>query len=134
MSILSSLFEALNGAGAGASGASLERPCSNCPSDCAIAGDACAVCEPYKRELLDAVYYADHIEEFRSQYEVSPTADASQKSGTVNCPFCGAPSSDPYVCEYCGSRIADGAPSGKIKVASAADIPNPIMQAQDIIY
>ena len=29
----------------------VERPCANCPSNCAIAGTACAVCQPYKKKL-----------------------------------------------------------------------------------
>ncbi len=68
-----------------------QRPCSNCPSDCAIAGEACTVCEPYKRKLIDTLYYVDHLEEFLAKYEVADLAGEQ----VVNCPYCGARSSNP---------------------------------------
>lgn len=126
MSILSNLFDSLTGKNKEQT--VTERPCSNCPSDCAIAGEACAVCEPYKKKLIDVLYYVDHLDEFLAKYEV---ADLS-KDQVANCPYCGARSSDPLVCEYCGSKLSDGV--GKIKVEKASDIPNPIMQAQNIIF
>ena len=56
-------------------------------------------------------------------------------SGTVKCPVCGARSANPYVCEYCDTPLAEApASSGKIKVERASDIPNPIMNAQNIIF
>ncbi len=111
-----------------------ERPCSNCPANCAIAGTACQVCAPYKRKLIDAVYHVDHIDEYYDRYEVVSTP-AEVSRGTTHCPFCGANSEDPYTCEYCGSRLAEKpASSGKIQVSSASEIPNPIMEAQNIIW
>ena len=56
----------------------------------------------------------------------------SASSGTYECPYCGAPSANPYTCEYCGMSIKED--NGKIRVARASDIPNPILQAQDIIW
>ena len=119
MSFLSSLF--------GKSGSAAEHPCSNCPSDCSIAGESCAVCSPYKEKLIDALYWVEHEDELRERYVVTGGA----AGGTVTCPHCGAPSGDPVTCEYCGSRISG---EGKICVASAAEIPNPILDAQDIIF
>ena len=112
-----------------------ERPCSNCPSNCALAGPACDVCVPYKKKLIDWVYHVDHLEEFLAQYEVvSPARDAASY-GTTHCPFCGANSADPYNCEYCGSVLSEKpAPSGKIQVSAASEIPNPIMEAQNVIW
>lgn len=132
MSILSELFGGLfdsDNESAQNSSSCNTHPCSNCPSDCAIAGSACEVCAPYKKKLIDAVYYIDHLDEFRDQYEVTGLTGADS---AVTCPHCGAQSRNHYVCEYCGSKLSED--SGKIKIASASDIPNPIMQAQDIIY
>lgn len=126
MSLLSRLFGSLSGKDD--TSTVTQRPCANCPSDCAIAGEACTVCEPYKRKLIDTLYYVDHLEEFLAKYEVADLAGEQ----VVNCPYCGARSSNPLVCEYCGSRLSDG--TGKIRVQKASDIPNPIMQAQDIIF
>ncbi len=111
-----------------------ERPCANCPSNCAIAGTACSICEPYKKKLIDAVYHVDHLDEYYDQYEVvSKPQNAS--GGTTHCTHCGANSSDPYICEYCGSQLSEApASSGKIQVSAASEIPNPIMEAQDIIW
>ncbi len=126
MSLLSRLFPSLDGKDNKST--VTQRPCSNCPGDCTIAGEACEVCEPYKRKLIDILYYIDHLEEFLAKYEVADLAGEQ----VVNCPYCGARSSDPHVCEYCGSRLKDG--TGKTRVEKASDIPNPIMQAQDIIF
>ncbi len=126
MSLLSSLLRSLSGKEEKST--ITQRPCANCPSDCKIAGEACTVCEPYKRKLIDTLYYVDLLEEFLAKYEIADHAGEQ----VVNCPYCGARSSDPLVCEYCGSRLTDG--TGKIRVEKASDIPNPIMQAQDIIF
>ena len=107
----------------------VDLPCSNCPSGCSIAPEACEVCKPYKTQLLDVLYYADDIDAFRARYEV---VGESASSGTYECPYCGAPSANPYTCEYCGMSIKED--NGKIRVARASDIPNPILQAQDIIW
>ncbi len=132
MSIFSKLFDALTGDGGEEKQQTADRPCANCPSTCAIAGDACEVCAPYKKKLIDAVYYVDHLEEFRARYEVTGLAG---ESGTVTCPYCGGKSENHQVCEYCGSRLTeDTETAGKIKVEKASDIPNPIMEAQDIIF
>ena len=50
MSVLENLFSSLTGGSSQAS----EHPCSNCPSDCPIAGEACPVCQPYKEKLVEA--------------------------------------------------------------------------------
>ena len=125
MSLLESLF---GGLGESASSTAVEHPCSNCPTDCEAR--ACAVCQPYKEKLIDAIYNVEHADELLAKYEVVGSAGAS--SGNVTCPYCGGPSADPYVCEYCGMQIAQS--DGKIRVASASDIPNPILDAQDLIY
>lgn len=126
MSILSDLIHSITGNEE--SEKVTERPCSNCPSSCAIAGDACAVCEPYKKRLIDQVYLIDHLEEYYARYEVTGTAGET----VVTCPYCGATSRDPFTCEYCGSVLSSS--SGKIRVEKASDIPNPITAAQDIIF
>ena len=114
--------------------ATVERPCANCPSNCAIAGTACSVCQPYKKKLIDAVYHIDHLDEYYDQYEVVSTPQASS-GGTTHCTHCGANSANPYVCEYCGSQLSEtSVSSGKIQVSAASEIPNPIMEAQDIIW
>lgn len=112
----------------------VERPCANCPSNCAIAGTACSVCQPYKKKLIDAVYHIDHLDEYYDQYEVVSTPQASS-GGTTHCTHCGANSANPYICEYCGSQLSEApASSGKIQVSAASEIPNPIMEAQNIIW
>ena len=132
MSIISDFFEKLMGSDEEKK--TFDRPCSNCPADCALAGEACDVCEPYKKKLIDTVYHVDHLEDYYDRYEIVPDAQ-SNVSGTVHCPFCGANSADVHICEYCGSRLSEGpVSSGKIRVASASEIPNPIMEAQDIIW
>ncbi len=127
MSLLGDFFKSLFGIKDKKEQVSL--PCSNCPSGCSIAPEACEVCKPYKTQLLDVLYYADDIDAFRARYEV---VGESASSSTYECPYCGAPSADPYTCEYCGMAIKEG--NGKIRVARASDIPNPILQAQDIIW
>ena len=91
--------------------------------------DAFSLCERLEEKLIDAVYYVDHLDEFNAQYEVVGLTGASS---AITCPYCGAQTQNHQVCEYCGSKLSED--SGKIKVASASDIPNPIMQAQDIIF
>ena len=107
----------------------IEHPCSNCPGSCSIAPDACSVCKPYKEKMIDAIYWVEHKDELIDRYEVVGT---NTSQGAVICPHCGGHSEDHYVCEYCGSKLQDG--TGKIQVASAADIPNPVMDAQDLIF
>lgn len=136
MSLLSSLLQQLIGTVAEENAA--QRPCSNCPGDCVIASEgACPECEPYKKKLIDEIYHVNHLEEYYDRYEVTGTSAAGSGgvSGTVKCPVCGARSANPYVCEYCDTPLRDApASSGKIKVERASDIPNPIMNAQDIIF
>ena len=45
MLLLPSLFRSLTGKDEKST--VVERPCANCPIDCAIAGEACTVCKPY---------------------------------------------------------------------------------------
>ncbi len=136
MSIINDFLEKITGLdldGSDSKETVVERPCANCPSNCAIAGTACSVCEPYKRKLIDAVYHVDHLEEYYAQYEV--VSKPQNVSGGTHCTHCGATSADPYICEYCGSKLADApASSGKIQVSAASEIPNPVMEAQDIIW
>ena len=136
MSIFSDLVEKVTGLDLdGSSQSTAQHPCSNCPSNCAIAGEACALCEPYKKRLIDAVYHVDHIDEFRAQYEVVSNITASPAGGTITCPRCGGPSANHSVCDYCGATLSDEpVSSGKIQVTAASDIPNPIMDAQNIIF
>lgn len=52
MSLINSFLEKITGLdldGSDSKEIAVERPCANCPSDCAIAGDACTICEPYKK-------------------------------------------------------------------------------------
>ncbi|MCR4673198.1 MAG: hypothetical protein K5637_08240 [Lachnospiraceae bacterium] len=129
MSLIGNLLSGLFDSSSSETTSNAELPCSNCPSGCTLAPDACSVCEPYKKELLDVLYYVDDIDAFRAKYEVVGT---SSSTGTYTCPFCGAPSANPFVCDYCGSTIKEG--NGKIQVARASDIPNPILEAQNIIF
>ena len=137
MSIFNDLLEKLTGLdldGSDSISQTAERPCANCPSNCAIAGTACSVCEPYKKKLIDVIYHVNHLDEYYAQYEVVSTPQAAS-GGTTHCKFCGANSNDPYICEYCGSQLSETpAASGKIQVSAASEIPNPITQAQDIIW
>ena len=136
MSFISDLVEKVTGLDLdGSSQSTVQHPCSNCPSNCAIAGEACALCEPYKKRLIDAVYHVEHIDEFRAQYEVVSNITASPSGGTITCPRCGGPSVNHSVCDYCGAKLSDEpVSSGKIQVAAASEIPNPIMDAQNIIF
>ena len=128
MSLLDKLF-GLFSDGTDSSSTVVEHPCSNCPSSCSIAPAACSVCQPFKEQMIDAIYRVEHKDEILEQYEV---AGISAQEGAVVCPHCGGTSDNPYICDYCGSKLQDG--SGKIKVASAADLPNPVLEAQDIIF
>lgn len=129
MGLLDSLFGGLFGENETTTEDTVQHPCSNCPSNCALAPDACSVCQPYKEKMTDAIYRVEHRDEIVSQYEVVGT---SAEMGTVVCPHCGGHSENRYKCDYCGSSLQEG--SGKIQVASAADIPNPILEAQDLIF
>ena len=132
MSILESIFNGLFGdyETESATTTAVEHPCSNCPSNCQLYPQACSVCQPYKEQMIDALYWVDHKDELKDQYEV--VGVNNMNTGSTICPYCGGPSNDPYVCEYCGSQLQEG--TGKIRVASAADIPNPVLNAQDIIF
>ena len=136
MSLLSSLLQQL--IGTDTEETVVQRPCANCPSDCVIAKQgACPECEPFKKKLIDEIYHVNHLEEYYDRFEVTGTTAQSSgsASGIVICPVCRARSANPYVCEYCDTPLADApASSGKIKVEKASDIPNPIMNAQDIIF
>ncbi|MBR6088467.1 MAG: hypothetical protein IKP86_00940 [Anaerolineaceae bacterium] len=136
MSIINDFLEKVTGLDLdGSDKKVVERPCSNCPSNCAIAGEACTLCEPYKKKLIDTIYHVNNIDEFRAQYEVVSNVQSVPSGGTITCPRCGGPSANHYVCDYCGAKLTDQpAPSGKIQVSSASEIPNPIMDAQNIIY
>lgn len=127
--ILNRLTESGNTAETDGVASQADHSCANCPGNCAIAPEACEACAPFKKKLIDTVYYVDHLDEFNARYEVTGLSDSG---GSVICPYCGAPSGNAVICEYCGSRISDAAQ--KIRVANASDIPNPIMQAQDIIF
>ena len=128
MSLFSNLFASLAGNSKPETETVVEHPCANCPSTCEYAPQACEACAPYKKELIDMLYNVEHLDEFNARYEVVGNA----VGGTFECPFCGAPSANRYVCEYCGMTIIPE--NGKIQVASASEIPNPILDAQDIIY
>ena len=136
MSIINDFLEKITGLdldGSDSKENAVKHPCANCPSNCVIAGTACPVCEPFKRRLIDAVYHVDHLDEYYAKYEV--VSKPQNVSGGTHCTHCGANSADPYICEYCGSKLADApASSGKIQVSAASEIPNPIMEAQDIIW
>lgn len=136
MSIFNDLLEKITGLDLdGSSQKTAEHPCSNCPSNCTIAGEACSLCAPFKKKLIDAVYHVDHIDEFRAQYEVVSNPQNIPAGGTITCPRCGGPSANHYVCDYCGAKLSDEpVSSGKIQVSAASEIPNPIMEAQDIIF
>lgn len=136
MSIFSDLVEKITGLDLdGSSQKAVQHPCSNCPSNCAIAGEACTLCEPYKKKLIDAVYHVEHLDEFLAQYEVVPNLSSNTSGGTVTCPRCGGPSANHYICDFCGTKLTDEpVSSGKIQVSAASEIPNPIMDAQNIIF
>ena len=126
MSLLENLLGSL-----GADHTDFTPPNSLCPGSCAIGPTACDECLPYKERLKDALYQVDHLDEFYAKYEVVGTT-AATAGGTITCPYCGAPSADPVICDYCGMQI--GQSDGKIQVSSANDIPDPIIEARDIIY
>lgn len=127
MGILSSLF----GSKEEEESSSVTHPCTNCESDCKICPDACEECSPYKKQLVDLLYNVENIDAFRAKYEVVSQETANVGSST--CPACGA--SNPITlisCEYCGTALRES--NGKILVTSANDIPNPILEAQELIY
>ena len=130
MSILSSLF----GSDSDSSKTSERKLVySNCTGGCKLTDAQCEICKPYKKDLLKAIYNVEHKDEILAKYEVTgEDGDVSGTEGTITCPFCGAPTANFSICEYCGSKI--GETTGKIKVKSAADIPNPVMEAQTIIF
>ena len=131
MSILENILNGLTGNDSDSSTDSdFTPPTTLCRSDCGIAGQACTICQPYKEKLINALYNVEHIEEYQAKYEV--VGSTSVESGAVKCPYCGANSENIYTCEYCGSKLQEG--TDKIKVSSAADIPDPIIEARDIIY
>ena len=127
MSILSDILSSLTGITSSTT-ETVSHPCANCESDCSVCPDACATCKPFKEKLVDALYNVANIDAFYAKYEVITSGTVA---GTTKCPICGAPATK-AVCEYCGSRI--GEDNGKIQVTSANDIPNPIIEARDIIY
>ena len=111
-------------------GRKTKKPCANCESDCRYCPGACGECRPLKEALSDSLYTVDHLNEHYSKYIV---VNEGTDVGTVLCPACNAANpSYNAVCDYCGSAIRGG--SGKIPVKSARDIPDPILEAQDIIY
>lgn len=124
MSLLGDLFKEIAGA------TTVQHPCSNCPSNCQMYPNACEVCKPYKEKILDALYGVEHKDEIAAKYEV--VSDIHENTGTIVCPHCGGSSENHYVCDYCGSKLQEG--SQKIQVKSAADIPNPVMDCQDLIF
>ena len=128
MSLLDGIVKGIFG-GTETSSQTIEHPCTNCPSNCPIAPSACNVCRPYKERMIDAIYKVEHKSEILEQYEVTGTA---AETGTYTCPHCGGPSENRYICDYCGSKLQEG--SGKIQVASAQDLPNPVLDAQDLIF
>ena len=129
MSLLENLLGGLFGESG--NGENIQKPCGNCASDCPVCPAACAECKPYKDKLADLLYDADHLEAYYDRYEVVPTGGAD--IGNTTCPYCFAPTpANATACEYCGSQLREG--SGKIRVMSAKEIPNPILEAQDAIF
>ena len=126
MSLLSGLIDSLTGKD---DSETVIHPCGNCESNCGVYPKACEECKPYKEQLVNALYNVANIDAFYAKYEV--VSPESVPAGTTTCPYCGAPASG-AVCEYCGSRIAES--NGNIQVSSAGEIPNPIIEARDIIY
>ena len=125
-----SLFDDLFGMSSEKADRNFTPPSPLCPGDCPIGPEACAECSPYKERLNDALYNVDHIDEYYDRFEV--TGSAQSTGQTTLCPHCGAASEDPFRCEYCGMQLKEG--DGKVRVASANDIPDPIIEARDIIY
>ncbi len=124
MSLLENLLNNLTGSNK----TDFTPPCSLCPGDCPLAPDACTECLPYKEQLREALYNVEHLDDFHARYEIVGTV----ATGTTTCPYCGAPSENRFVCEYCGMQIAED--DGKIRVASANEIPDPLIQARDLVY
>ena len=125
-----SLFDDLFGMSSEKADRNFTPPSPLCPGDCPIGPEACAECSPYKERLNDALYNVDHIDEYYDRFEV--TGSAQSTGQTTLCPHCGAASENPFRCEYCGMQLKEG--DGKVRVASANDIPDPIIEARDIIY
>jgi len=125
MGLISSLLNSLEGS------RNVSHPCTNCESDCKVCPDACDECKPYKEKLVDILYNVDNIEAFRAKYEV--VSETAANVGSCTCPACGAPNpATAFSCEFCGTLIKE--PDGKIRVTSANDIPNPILEAQELIF
>ena len=106
------------------------KPCKNCPPSCELFPDSCELCKPFKEKLIDQLYDVEHLEEYNARYEIVNTV---QTEGSVTCPSCGGPNpASAFVCEYCGIQLRES--SGKIRVSSASEIPDPIQLAQDTIF
>ena len=123
-----SIFDQLFGSLGSDDRSDFTPPTTLCPGDCPLGPGACSQCRPYKEKLKEALYNVDHLEAFLARYEVT----GGQTAGATTCPHCGAPSGNPFRCEYCGMQIRED--DGKIRVASANDIPDPILEAQNIIF
>ena len=129
MSILENLFNGILGKTEETESSS--KPCTNCSSSCAVCPDACEECRPLKERLIELLYDVEHLDAFYDRYEVVSGLDTD--AGTSVCPFCGGVNPASAVsCDFCGSQLRES--GGKIRVASAKDIPNPILQAQDVIF
>lgn len=107
-----------------------KKPCDNCSSECKYCPGCCDECKPYKDALADWLYTVDHLNEYYTKYVV---VNDEIDVGTVNCPACNAANpSYNAKCDFCGTALREG--NGKIPVKSARDIPDPIVEAQNIIF
>ncbi len=106
-----------------------KKPFSSCPVFCTSFPDACTECGQYNRKLEKVLYNVEHMDTFFSDYVIDPNA---APGGERECFNCGAPASPSDIeCPYCGEALTNG--QSPIRVRSETEVPNPILEAQDII-
>ena len=106
------------------------KPFPTCPKGCYIFPEACDECSKYKKQLSEYLHLVENLEEYYGRFSIDPTAS---KEGEGTCYFCGAPVGLKNTkCEYCDSIL--NSTNTVIRIQSKDCIPNPILQAEQIIY
>lgn len=105
---------------------------STCPKICTKSREKCEDCLKKRLAILEALYYVDRPEEYKSKFT---TSKKPQKQGKRKCTLCGAyinPSTE--TCEYCGTPVAGVFEEETPNFLSAAQIVPPEQKAYDLLY
>lgn len=106
------------------------KPFPDCPVLCYVHPMACSECSVIKKKINDALERLENKDLVYSGYVIDPNA---APGGERECATCGAPASaSDTECEYCGADLTDG--RSPIRIRNASDLPNPAMEAQDLIF